>query len=71
MGLPVGMQPHSDWDCAELTLWRTNMGFSVADACQELGCTAAEYTKWESGAVPRYIALACRALALGMGDIKS
>lgn len=51
-----------------LTKWRTNMGYDARDCAHELGCTQADWRAWESGAIkiPRYIGLACAALAMGM-----
>ena len=51
-----------------LLLWRDNMGYSLDDCSHELGVTAEEWKAWESGdaKIPRYIGLACSALALGM-----
>lgn len=51
-----------------LAKWRDNMGYSVRDCAHELGCTQAEWREWESGAVkiPRYVGLACSALAMDM-----
>lgn len=48
--------------------WRERMGFSQRDACEQLGCSRGAWGGWETGAqpVPRYIGLACAALALGM-----
>jgi len=51
-----------------LSAWRERMGYSQRDACHELGCSRAAWGNWETGKhkVPRYIWLACAALALGM-----
>lgn len=51
-----------------LRLWRTRMSFSQRDACSQLGCSRGAYARWEKprAKVPRYIGLACAALALGM-----
>lgn len=59
-----------------LLAWRERMGFSQRDACVALGCSRGAWGKWEGGInkPPRYIGLACAALALGMkpyGDIQS
>jgi len=53
---------------ATLLAWRERMGFSAREACQQLGCSRGAWSVWESGKqpVPRYIGLACAALALGM-----
>lgn len=52
----------------ELKAWRQRMGFSTRDACDALGCSRTAFSRWENGkiAIPRYIGLACAALALGM-----
>lgn len=51
-----------------LQAWRERMGYSQREACAELGCSRGAWAKWETGeqAAPRYIGLACAALALGM-----
>jgi DNA-binding transcriptional regulator YiaG len=48
--------------------WRERMGFSVADCAIELGCAEESVRRWERGEAqpPRYIGLACSALALGI-----
>lgn len=53
---------------ATLKAWRERMGYSVADAMEQLGCSRNGWNSWEAGdsPVPRYIGLACAALALGM-----
>lgn len=53
---------------AALTQWRKRMGYSQREAAIALGCSRGAWAVWESGqkAPPRYIALACGALALGM-----
>jgi transcriptional regulator with XRE-family HTH domain len=59
-----------------LLAWRERMGFSQRDACTALGCSRGAWAAWETGRQqpPRYIGLACAALALGMkpyGDVQS
>jgi transcriptional regulator with XRE-family HTH domain len=51
-----------------LLSWRERMGFSQRDACVALGCSRGAWAKWETGKAkaPKYIGLACAALALGM-----
>jgi transcriptional regulator with XRE-family HTH domain len=51
-----------------LATWRDRMGFSQRDACNALGCSRGAWARWEEGTqrIPRYIGLACAALALGM-----
>lgn len=48
--------------------WREGMGYSVEESSQLLGVSPAEFIRWEnkSAPTPRYIALACAALALGI-----
>lgn len=59
---------------ADLTLrtWRTRMGYSLDDAAMQLGCPRSRLEKWERAnrPPPRYIGLACAALALGMSPYK-
>lgn len=59
-----------------LLAWRERMGYSQRDACDALGCSRGAWGGWETGAndIPRYIGLACAALALGMkpyGDMQT
>ena len=51
-----------------LLLWQDRMGFSQDDAVAALGCTPDAWVAWtqEKTPVPRFIGLACNALALGM-----
>lgn len=53
-----------------LTAWRERMGYSKAEAAREVGCSRNAWAAWEDGKspVPRYIGLACAALALGMSQ---
>ena len=53
---------------ATLESWRVRMGFSQRDAVKALGCSREAWANWENGkhVIPRYIGLACAALALGM-----
>lgn len=53
---------------ATLLAWRERMGYSQRDACKALGCSRGAWARWEQDQqdVPRYIGLACAALALGM-----
>ena len=60
---------------AVLTAWRDRMGYSQREAAIALGCSRGAWSGWEAGtqAIPRYIGLACAALALGMapyGDLQ-
>ena len=61
-------KPQPTLDGATLLAWRERMGFSQRDACEALGCSRAAWMGWEHGKMmpPRYIGLACAALALGM-----
>lgn len=52
-----------------LLAWRERMGYSQREACSALGCSRGAWAGWETGKqspIPRYIGLACAALALGM-----
>lgn len=51
-----------------LAAWRERMGYSQRDAAVALGCSRQAWADWENGVrrTPRYIGLACAALALGM-----
>lgn len=53
---------------ATLTAWRDRMGYSQREAADILGCSLGSWAEWEQGSrkIPRYIGLACAALALGM-----
>jgi transcriptional regulator with XRE-family HTH domain len=54
-------------DGQTLIAWRERMGYSQRDACSALGCSRGAWAGWEGGQkIPRYIGLACAALALGM-----
>lgn len=55
-------------NAATLALWRERMGYSQTEAAEVLGCSRNAWAGWEQGEhrVPRYIGLACAALALGM-----
>ena len=59
---------HTEPTADSLKAWRERMGYSQRDACEQLGCSRTAYGRWESGIqpVPRYIGLACAALAMGM-----
>lgn len=51
-----------------LRTWRERMGYSQRQAALALGCSRGAWSGWEDGTKqpPRYIGLACAALALGM-----
>lgn len=53
---------------ATLTAWRERMGYTQREAARVLGCSRGAWVGWEQGVhtIPRYIGLACAALALGM-----
>jgi transcriptional regulator with XRE-family HTH domain len=50
---------------AQLTAWRQDRGWSGAEAARQLGCARNSMAAWEAGRaeIPRYIELACVALA--------
>lgn len=59
-----------------LKAWRERMGYSQREASSALGCSRSAWQAWEGGdqEPPRYIGLACAALALGMkpyGDLQT
>lgn len=57
---------------ASLKAWRERMNFTQKKAADEIGCSVRSITNWEGGVadVPRYIALACAAIAQGVPPIK-
>lgn len=63
MGLGWQMTP------AELRAWRTHMGWSQAQAAEKMEITQQVYSRHERGEVKidRRTALACAALAAGLG----
>jgi DNA-binding transcriptional regulator YiaG len=54
-----------------LTAWRQRLGLTKVAAAEALGCSRDALLKWEQGEhpVPRYIALACAAIAHGLPAI--
>lgn len=52
----------------DLIAWRKTLGLSQADAALKLGAGRRSIQQWESGQydIPRYIALACSAIALNV-----
>lgn len=50
--------------------WRNAMGYTQVDACRALGCSRNAWASWESGRTkaPRYVWLACAALASGIAN---
>ena len=53
---------------SDLITWRAHLDLNKAAAAGALGCSRSALDSWESGrtAVPKYIGLACAALALGI-----
>lgn len=53
---------------AALIAWRERLHLTQAAAAEILGCGRRSIQIWESGAgrIPKYIALACAAVALGI-----
>ena len=53
----------------DLTRWRELLHMNKGEASKELGCDRDAYSRWEAGLskIPRYIALACAAIAHGLG----
>lgn len=51
-----------------LRAWQARMGYTQREAADALDCSRGAYGKWRKpgSAIPRYIGLACAALALGM-----
>lgn len=46
--------------------WRKRMNYNQRQAAEALGCSLRSISNWESGAsIPKYIALACSAVAMG------
>lgn len=56
----------------QLHAWRERMSLNSRDAAEALGCSRGALLGWEAGRVPvpKYIALACAALALGIDPYK-
>lgn len=54
---------------ADLRAWRAHMDYTQQRAAQELGVSLRTIKAWESGfaAPPEFLALACAALATGLG----
>lgn len=52
---------------ADLEAWRSRMGWSVREACRQLGLSQDRWRRMaEGGRIPAHIALACAALAFGL-----
>ena len=58
----------SDASTASISAWRAAMGFSQREAANALGCSRTALARWEDGEArtPKYITLACAAVALGI-----
>ena len=56
----------------QLRAWQAHMGLTQRAAAAALGVTQAAYSRWVTGATPidRRTALACAALAAGLGPWK-
>jgi transcriptional regulator with XRE-family HTH domain len=52
--------------------WRERLHFSQVQAAEELGCGRRSLQHWEAGTnrIPKYIAIACAALALGIKPLR-
>ena len=57
---------------ATLIAWRKRLALSQDAAAKALGCGRRSIQQWEAGMhpVPRYIALACAAVAMGIPPIE-
>ena len=55
---------------ADLRAWRAHMGYTQQQAAEALGVSLRTVKSWESGfaAPPAFLALACAALAAGLGS---
>jgi D-3-phosphoglycerate dehydrogenase / 2-oxoglutarate reductase len=53
---------------SQFIAWREHLGWTRTEAAIQLGCSQNSITAWEAGRsrIPRYVALACRALANAM-----
>ena len=53
---------------SDFNSWRSHLNITRAEAAKRLGCSVNTITAYEQGrnAVPRYVALACSAVALGL-----
>lgn len=52
---------------SDLIAWRKRLNLTQAAAAAQLGCGRRSLQQWEKGAeIPRYIALACAAIAQGL-----
>ena len=57
---------------ASFTAWRERLHLTAKAAAEALGCSRNALARWEAGTVriPRYIALACAAIAQGVPPIQ-
>lgn len=53
---------------ADLSAWIAHMGWSDRKCARELGCSQNSIKAWRRNGAPRYIALACAALAFGLPE---
>jgi len=55
-----------------ITAWRSRLGLTISGAAEQLGCARNSLAAYEAGRtpIPRYIALACAAIAQGIPPIK-
>lgn len=55
---------------ASFLAWRKRLGLNTVQAAKLLGCSRTALNGWEAGlhTIPRYIALACAALAYGLPE---
>jgi DNA-binding XRE family transcriptional regulator len=53
---------------ASFKAWRERLALTATDAARVIGCSRTSIAAWESGRhkIPRYIALACQAIANGL-----
>jgi hypothetical protein len=53
---------------AHFAAWISHMGWSDRKCARELGCSQNSVAAWRKAGAPRYIALACAALAFGLPE---
>lgn len=56
----------------QLKAWRSRLGYNITEAAEAIGCHRNAIASWEAGKhpIPRYIALACAAVAHGLPPIR-